>query len=44
MARDLYYPYYFETYKNLSHKQVWLTVYYFMDGTVYDVYDVITVR
>ena len=34
MIRNVYYPYDFETHKNLSHKQVWLTVYYFMDGPV----------
>ena len=31
---SVYYPYDFETHKNLSHKQLWLIVYYFMDGAV----------
>ena len=34
MAQNSYYPYDFEVHKNLSHKQLWLTVYYFMDGAV----------
>ena len=31
---SVYYPYDFEAHKNLSHKQLWLTVYYFMDYAV----------
>ena len=34
MAQNVYYPYDFETHKNLSHKQLWLIVYYFMDYAV----------
>ena len=35
MARNVYYPYDFEAYKNLSHKQFTISVYYFMDGAVF---------
>ena len=34
MNRNVYYLYNFETHENLSHKQLWLTVYYFMGGAV----------
>ena len=34
MARNVYNLYDFETHKNLSHKQLWLIVYYFMDGAL----------
>ena len=30
----MYYNYDFEAHKNLSHNQLWLTVYYFMDYAV----------
>ena len=30
----VYYPYDFESHKNLSHKQFPISVYYFMDGAV----------
>ena len=31
---SVYYNYDLEAHKNLSHKQLWLTVYYFMDYAV----------
>ena len=31
---SMYYNHDFEAHKNLSHKQLWLTVYYFMDYAV----------
>ena len=35
---SVYYNYDFEAHKNLSHKQLWLTVYYFMDFAVYAIF------
>ena len=32
---SMYYNHDFEAHKNLSHKQLWLTVYYFMDYAVF---------